>query len=271
MAESYRTEEEQIDALKRWWKDNGQTTVISIVVAVAAVFGWQGWQNQQQTKMAASSSLYEDMLSAANAASGFAASTEQITTAKHLANTLKKDYAGSAYAGFAGLYLAKFAVEVGDLDGAVAELRVVIDAAVTPELLAEATLRLARVLQAQGNYVEALAALTDESAVYAASYEEVRGDIHLAQGNHEAAAMSYQKSVELTQESGAPATSPLLTMKIQHLASLMGDESSAVEANTNVDTAEQNTVAAETAAAGEQSTGEQVSGEAAIDGPDTEQ
>lgn len=255
MAESYQTEEEQIEALKRWWKENGQSTVISIFVAIAAVVGWQGWQNQQQASMAASSSLYEDMLSAANAATGVVANVEQLATAKHLASTLKNDYDGSAYAGFAGLYLAKFAVEAGELDTAVMELQAVIDAAATDELVVEARLRLARVLQAQGNYAEALATLADEPVAYAAAYEEVRGDIHLAQGNHDAAALSYQKAVELTTESGSPTSSPLLTMKIQHLASLMGDDSSAA-------------VAVEPA--GEQAA-EEPAPEAAIDSSDTEQ
>lgn len=225
MAESYQTEEEQIEALKRWWKENGQSTIISIVVAIAAVLGWQGWQNQQQATLATSSSLYQDMLSAASTAGNASASDEQIATAKHLANTIKTDYADSAYAGFASFYLAKFAVEAGDLDTAATELRTVVEAAATPELAAEAALRLARVLQAQGNYTEALALLSNEPAAYAATYEEVRGDIHLAQGNHDAAALSYQKSAELASAAGTPTTSPLLAVKIQHLASLMGDSS----------------------------------------------
>jgi len=34
--ESYRTEEEQVEALKRWWKENGTGILVAILLAVAA-------------------------------------------------------------------------------------------------------------------------------------------------------------------------------------------------------------------------------------------
>ena len=42
--ESYRTEEEQVEALRRWWNENGRSTLFVIVVVLAGTFGWQGWQ-----------------------------------------------------------------------------------------------------------------------------------------------------------------------------------------------------------------------------------
>ena len=47
MSDSYRTEEEQVEALKAWWRENGKSTVVAIAMAVMGVFGWQGWQKQQ--------------------------------------------------------------------------------------------------------------------------------------------------------------------------------------------------------------------------------
>ena len=38
-----RTEEEQVEALKSWWKENGKSLIMGVVIAVAAVFGWRGW------------------------------------------------------------------------------------------------------------------------------------------------------------------------------------------------------------------------------------
>mgnify|MGYP000070699675 CR=1 FL=1 len=42
------TEEEQIEAIKRWWKEKGLSTVFQVLVIAALYFGWQGWQKQQQ-------------------------------------------------------------------------------------------------------------------------------------------------------------------------------------------------------------------------------
>ena len=37
--ESYRTEEEQVEALKRWWDENGRSTMTAVVLALVAGFG----------------------------------------------------------------------------------------------------------------------------------------------------------------------------------------------------------------------------------------
>jgi len=60
--DSYRTEDEQIQAIKNWWKENGVSTVLTLCVAVAAVFGWRGWQDQQQQKLDAAAVTYQSML-----------------------------------------------------------------------------------------------------------------------------------------------------------------------------------------------------------------
>ena len=33
--EEYRTEEEQVEALRRWWNENGRSTIVAIIVALA--------------------------------------------------------------------------------------------------------------------------------------------------------------------------------------------------------------------------------------------
>ena len=37
------TEEEQIEALKRWWDENGKQVVLAIVLTVGGYFGWQAY------------------------------------------------------------------------------------------------------------------------------------------------------------------------------------------------------------------------------------
>ncbi len=39
-----RTEEEQVEALKDWWKENGRSLLLGVALALAIVFGWKGWE-----------------------------------------------------------------------------------------------------------------------------------------------------------------------------------------------------------------------------------
>jgi len=48
-------EQEQLEALKAWWKDNGNWILGTVLVVVVAMGGWRGWhyyQHQQATKAA---------------------------------------------------------------------------------------------------------------------------------------------------------------------------------------------------------------------------
>ena len=56
------TEEEQIEALKRWWDENGKQVVLAIVLTVGGYFGWQAWTDYVEEKTAAASLVYQEML-----------------------------------------------------------------------------------------------------------------------------------------------------------------------------------------------------------------
>ncbi len=217
MAEGYQSDDEQVEALKKWWNENGKSTLVTIVIAIAGVFGYQGWQKQQQAEVDAASAIYQNLLSATGGQNG-TATTEQIATANHLADTLKADFPGSTYARFAALYKAKLAVNDKDLAGAEEELRWVLASGPSAEITVQSKLRLARVLSAQGKYDDALKELQGDSGAFASAYEEVKGDIYLAQGNKADAALAYQKALELEQQGTNPASNPLLALKIQQLA-----------------------------------------------------
>lgn len=46
----HRTEEEQVAALKQWWKDNGNSLIIGVGLALAVVFGWKIEGKETQTR-----------------------------------------------------------------------------------------------------------------------------------------------------------------------------------------------------------------------------
>lgn len=200
--ESYRTEEEQVEALKRWWQENGRSTLMAIVLALGLAFGWQGWQKSRENAAASASLLYQQMLQALSEET--AASQ---TRGAELAETLKSDHPGSTYAQFAALYLARNAAGRGDAERAEAELRWAL-AKADGRLRELAQLRLAKVLAERGDTEGALAMLAPTPELeLAAAYAVARGDVLLAAGRRDEARQAYEAAA------GAISTdAPLPTM-----------------------------------------------------------
>ncbi|MEO1898758.1 MAG: tetratricopeptide repeat protein, partial [Methylococcales bacterium] len=59
--EIYDTEEEQVAAIKRWWKANGITAIIGIIAGILVVTGMNYWQGQQKEKAIQVSSLFDEL------------------------------------------------------------------------------------------------------------------------------------------------------------------------------------------------------------------
>ena len=193
------TEEEQLEVLKRWWKDYGKTVLTGIAAAVAIYFAWTAWQDKQRGQAESASSHYEELIKILNVEQGKTLSDADKANAEHIANDLKEKNGKSLYAQSAAFYLAKAAVDAGNLDKAVTELQWIL--ASKPDIATAqlAHVRLARVYVSKAAYTEAQAQLTEEpSKAFASEYAEVRGDILKAQGNKEAAATAYQRAIETT-------------------------------------------------------------------------
>lgn len=215
--DTYRTEEEQVEALKRWFRDNGRSLVTAILIALILVFGFRYWQDSQLRQREAASAQYEN-LKAAVRSWDQEAKPESLTTAKTLADTLKKDFEKSAYAQFAALLKARLLVKENDLAGAEAELRWVLDHKPTADLAALTQVRLARVLHAKGDDAAALAQIEGVSAgSYRFMVEKVRGDILLAKGDSAGARTAYEKAKELEKQLDKPVNDALLDIKLGDL------------------------------------------------------
>lgn len=213
--ESYRTDEEQIEELKKWWRENGQATVIGIALALAVVFGWQSWGRYQEGQAEKASVLYQQLLEADRSSEG---SSAQMSTAKHLASQLKDEFAGSTYAVFAAMFSAKYAVAEQQLDAAEEELRWVLAQNPDEQIALQAKVRLAHVLLSQKRYEDAQKILSgSEMGSYAALIAETRGDIFLAKGQKAEALTAYREArQQLNLMENAP-PNPLLDMKIRDL------------------------------------------------------
>ena len=175
MAE-HMQDEADLEALKRWWDENGEGIVAAVVVAVLGTVGWQQYQSFTASKAEAASDLYASMLSIQLEEDG----PEQLAA---LAAQLKENHSGSTYARFGAMLEAKVAVEAGDLAGSESALRWALAAGDTRSDIGQLIqLRLARVIAAQGQETEALAILSQGSDAYPVAYAQAEGDIHLAAG-----------------------------------------------------------------------------------------
>jgi predicted negative regulator of RcsB-dependent stress response len=214
--EEYRTEEEQVEALKRWWDENGKSTIAAIVIAVSASFGWQTWQGQQANTQAAASDSYQVLLNALSKGQDSA----NPEPAKVAARQLREDYAGSSYAQFAAMHLARLAVGEGDLATAESELRWVLSKADKGGEVAQISqLRLARVLAASGDGDQALSVLAaGEQGDYQASYAIARGDVLLGLGRTDEARAAYTLARMLVSQGGTQVTLASLDQKLSSLS-----------------------------------------------------
>ncbi|WP_010322494.1 YfgM family protein [Marinobacterium stanieri] len=206
-----RTEEEQINALKNWWNENGKSLVLGVAAAIALVVGWQAWQTRQEQRAAAASVLYQNLSEAVQLAS-VQADDSQYATAKHLAEQLKQEHEGTAYARFAALALAAAAVRQEDYAQASTELDWAIAAAdETDDISRVATLRKAALLQQQSEEQAAVTLLKSlDAGTFEAERQELLGDVLKAQGQSQQAFAAYEAALEAA---GGEQLRPLLKMK----------------------------------------------------------
>jgi len=199
--EPYRSEDEQVEALRRWWSENGRSTIVAIVLALGLGFGYQGWKDFRENQADNASDLYQRVLQALSVP---ALSAEQQQVAMQLAEQLKADYSTTTYAQFAALLLARVAVDRNDLAEAQAQLRWVLGKADKgSDIERIAQLRLARVLGAGGEVDQALAILAQgETGPYQASYAVAQGDILLSAGRSDEARDAYTSALSAADASG---------------------------------------------------------------------
>jgi predicted negative regulator of RcsB-dependent stress response len=182
-------EQEQIDALKAWWKENRRVVILTVTAFVVAIAGVQGWRYYQQSQAQQAAELYgalQQLVPENNA-----------KKIREVAATLVDKFSSTAYAPRAALIAAKVNYQAGDAQSAKAQLQWVIDHAAEDELQDIARLRLAGMLLDEKNYTQALRLLeAKHSPAYDAFYLDLKGDVLLAQGKPAEARGAYQAAFE---------------------------------------------------------------------------
>ena len=207
--DTYQSEDEQVQAIKDWWKENGRAVIAGLIIGIGAIGGYRYWTNYQATQSEQASLMYAQvMTSAANADS---------VKAFEQGKSLISDYSGTPYAALTALALSKLAMDDGDYTTAAAQLRWVIDHSHDDGLKHLARLRLARVLAAEDKPDLAISLLTEtDTNGFTTLYQETRGDILVQQGKTTEARVEYRKALEDLEMN--PQRRRTLEMKMNDLA-----------------------------------------------------
>lgn len=206
----YASEKEQVEALKKWWKENGSSVVTGLLLGLSLLLGGKAWFSYQDTQAKNASNIYAQMMGALK--------NNESEAVRSQANELISNHSGSGYAPLAALVLAKLAVNEDELEAARGQLQWALDHAALPELQHTARTRLLQVLIAQQQYEQAaklLASVSDPGA-YRYLYAELEGDLAMAQGKTQDAAKAYKQALENMPKQAANAT--LLTAKYENIA-----------------------------------------------------
>lgn len=228
------TEEEQLEAFKRWWKENGKWLITALVLGVGGYFGWTSYEDQQEAKIAAGSDLYTELVETLEVQESSSLNDSDRDRVVELVEQLKADHAGSAYGIQAALLKARLAVEEGELDSAQSELDWALaqgpDAALEPII----RLRLARVQTERGEHDAALATIdaATPGGALQSDYAETRGDILSARGETRAAVEAYESALE-SLDAQDRRRQRLLQMKLDDLQPAAAESGTADEENAS--------------------------------------
>jgi len=186
---TYQTEEEQVEAIKKWWKENGKSVVGGITLGLLVVGGGKGWMEYQRVQAENASASYENFTQAANQG--------ELATAVRRGDALINSYAGSTYALFTALELARLQFESGDKEKAKSRLQWVQDNSSDDALSQLAKIRMARLLLDM-NALDQAAALAANPAddAYQGEFLSIQGEVKLANGDAEGAREAFSRALE---------------------------------------------------------------------------
>ncbi|MDD2928232.1 MAG: tetratricopeptide repeat protein [Sideroxydans sp.] len=189
MSELDLHEQEQVDALKAWWKENSSWVYGLITVSLLAFAGSQFWKQHQASQASGASSLYAEVMK--QTASGDAKRIEDA------ADALADRFATSPYAARAQLLAAQTSQQDADMTGAKTRLLWVIEHSDEAGLQHVARLKLAAMLLDEKQYDEALKQLaTAHPAAYDGLFADLKGDVLSAMGKIDDARMAYKQALE---------------------------------------------------------------------------
>ena len=186
------SDEEQLEVLKNWWKENGRSIVIAIALAFFGFFGFQSWETKIKSSGENASAIYQQLLDL-----NLQETDKKDDAVFELGKKLKADYEGSIYAVLGSLVIAKKYIEANDLESGIEQLRWALDQDHGDSIEDLIRVRLARVLVASNRAEEAFSILENHEpqAAYISAFEETKGDLFIQIEDLSSAREAYQKAI----------------------------------------------------------------------------
>ena len=182
-------EQEQIDALKIWWKDHGSRVMVGLTVLVLAVAGFRVWTGYQAKQTSEAATLF-DVLRKELA-------TNDVRKIRDVGGQLIDKYPRTVYATDAAMIVAKANFESGDAKSAKAQYQWVIGHAKQVQSKELARMRLAVVLLDEKKFADALKQLEGaHDGAFDPLFNDLKGDVYSLQGKPQEARAAYQAAIE---------------------------------------------------------------------------
>ena len=215
--EIYQTEEQQVDAIKSYLKENGMAIGMGLLVGFAGFIGFNVYKdNKLEQEMIASDNYQIVLESSAKDEEKFIASANKFIT----------DNKSTSYASLTALALAKDTASHQDWAQTEKHLITAIEKAPSDGIKGIATLRLARVQIQLEQLDKALTTLSSPLVdAFKASVEETKGDAYLKQGKTDLARNAYQAAIDAN--GSAPSTA--LQMKLNDLVEIVNLNSASIK------------------------------------------
>ena len=177
-------EQEQLDAIKSFWKQYGNLITWTLVLALGGFAAWSGWNWYQRDQGVKAGAMFDELDRSVQAG-------DVDRSAKIFAD-LQARYPAAKWTAQGGLMLARLQIDKGQADAATAVLRWLGEKSDDEGLRALAALRLAGLELDAKRWDEALKALEAANVKgFEALTADRRGDVLLAQGKPQQAADAF--------------------------------------------------------------------------------
>jgi len=185
----YQTDEEQVEAIKKWWQENGKSVIGGVALGLLVVGGGKGWMEWSRINAENASTLYEGFSQSARG--------DDLPATVQRADELIAEYGKSTYAQFAALEMAKLQYQAGDKEKASQRLQWVVDSASDDGIKQLAQLRLANLLLDMDK-LDAADSLAKSVSTgdFLAEFSALTGDIAMAKGDKESARKAWQQALD---------------------------------------------------------------------------
>lgn len=201
----YDTDEEQIEAIKGWWEENGTSVIVAIILVLAVLFGSRYWQSSQNATAELASDIYTQMTDSVEANFDLDIDDDELSAALNWHDELKTNFINTIYSRYSALLMARLYVQRNELENAANELQWILDnpglgflKSIDDELALTTRARLARVIIAQGSPETALQLLNEvDPGTFAGIFAEIEGDAYVELGRLPEAIDAYQTALTL--------------------------------------------------------------------------